>query len=63
MNDLENQEEKKSSTGKFNIMIKEDDKGPLPEIQLVWNMPAKDIAKTQRQDGFCLKIIEEVQKK
>ena len=37
-------------------------KEPIPEVQLTWNMPDKDIAKVQRQDTFCMKIIEEIQK-
>ena len=69
MNEVEVQQEKRTSTGekprnsKFNITVKEDDKGTIPEIQLVGNMPDKHIARIQRQDGFCLKIIEEVQKR
>ena len=55
--------EGKSGKEKFNITIKEDDKGPIPEIQLTWNMSDKDIAKIQRQDGFCKKTIEEIQKR
>ena len=37
-------------TGKedFEITVKGDDKGPIPEIQLAWNMSDKDIAKIQR---------------
>ena len=54
--------EEKSGAGKFHITVKEDDKEPIPETQLVWNMPDKDISKIQRQDGFCMKITEEVQK-
>ena len=48
-------------TGKCVITVKEDDKEPIPEIQLKWNMPDKDIAKIQ--DGFCMKIIEEVKRR
>ena len=31
-------------------------------MQLAWNMSDKDIAKVQRQDGFCRKTIEEIQR-
>ena len=60
--DKEQPVEGKFGKEKFNITIKEDDKGPIPEIQLTWNMSDKDIAKIQRQDGFCKKTIEEIQK-
>ena len=69
MNEVEIQEDKellnkeKSKIDKFVIPVKEDDKERIPEIQLTWNMPDKDIAKIQRQDGFCMKTIEEVQKR
>ena len=43
------------------ITVKEDDEGPIPDIQLVWNIPDKDIARIERQDDFCMKVIEEVQ--
>ena len=49
-------------TNKFIISVKEEDEGPIPELQLTWNMPDKDIAKVQRQDTFCMKVIEEIQK-
>ena len=52
----------KSGKGKFQITVKDDDKEPIPEIQLGWNMSDKDIAKIQRQDEFCRKTIEEIQK-
>ena len=54
----------KERTGKeeFKITVKEDDKGPIPEIHLAWNMSDKDIAKIQRRDEFCRKTIEEVQR-
>ena len=52
----------KSEKGDFQITVNKDDKGPIPEIQLTWNMPAKDIAKIQRKDEFCKSIIEETQK-
>ena len=61
--DKEQPVEGKFGKEKFNITIKEDDKGPIPEIQLTWNMSDKDIAKIQRQDGFCKKTIEEIQKR
>ena len=51
-----------SGKEKFQITVKEDDKEPIPEIQLGWNMSDKDIAKIQRQDEFCRKTIEEIQK-
>ena len=44
------------------ISVKEDDKEPIPEIHLVWNMSDKDISKVQRQDEFCRKSIEEIQR-
>ena len=53
----------KSEKGKFQITVKDDDKEPIPEIQLGWNMSDKDIAKIQRQDEFCNKTIEEIQKR
>ena len=52
----------KSGKGEFQITVKEDDKEPIPEVQLAWNMSDKDIAKIQRQDEFCRKTIEEIQK-
>ena len=52
-----------SRKGKFQIIVKDDDKEPIPEIQLGWNMSDQDIAKIQRQDEFCRKIIEEIQKR
>ena len=52
-----------SGKGKFQITVKDDDKEPIPEIQLGWNMSDKDIAKIQRQDEFCRKTIEEIQKR
>ena len=52
----------KSGKGKFQITVKDDDKEPIPEIQLGWNMSDKDIARIQRQDEFCRKTIEEIQK-
>ena len=52
----------KSGKGEFQITVKEDDKQPIPEIQLAWNMYAKDIAKIQRRDDFCKRTIEEIQK-
>ena len=67
INKVEVKGEMKASTGeklhgdKLKITVKEDDEGLIPEIQLVWNMPDKHIAKIQRQYGFCMKIIEEVQ--
>ena len=60
--DREQPVEGKFGKEKFNITIKEDDKGLIPGIQLTWNMSDKDIAKIQRQDGFCKKTIEEIQK-
>ena len=65
--ELQNQDEQQSK-GKlgrkgFEISVKEDDKEPIPEIQLTWNMPDKDIAKVQRQDEFCRKTIEEIQRR
>ena len=68
MNEVEVQKGKDDSTeetsgkGKFVISVKEDDEEPIPEIQLTWNMPDKDIAKVQRQDAFCMKVIEEIQR-
>ena len=63
--DVQNEEksnrQEKSGKGEFQITVKEDDKEPIPEIQLTWNMPAKDIAKIQRRDEFCKRIIEESQ--
>ena len=53
----------KSGKGKFQITVKDDDKEPIPEIQLRWNMSGKDIARIQRQDEFCRKTIEEIQKR
>ena len=47
--------QEKSGKGKFQITVKDDDKEPIPEIQLGWNMSDKDIAKIQRQDEFCRK--------
>ena len=64
--DVQNEEkpnrEEKPGKGEFQITVKEDDKEPIPEIQLTLNMPAKDIAKIQRRDEFCKRIIEETQK-
>ena len=64
--DAQNEEklnsEEKSRKGEFLFTVKEDDKEPIPEIQLTWNMPAKDIAKIQRRNEFCKRIIEETQK-
>ena len=54
--------EDKTGKGDFQITVSKDDKEPIPEIQLTWNMPAKDIAKIQRKDEFCKRIIEETQK-
>ena len=51
-----------SGKGEFQITVKDDDKEPIPEIQLGWNMTDKDIAKIQRKDEFCRKTIEEIQK-
>ena len=45
--DKEQPVEGKFGKEKFNITIKEDDKGPLPEIQLIWDMSEKDIAKIE----------------
>ena len=44
----------KERTGRkeFEITVKEDDKEPIPEIHLAWNMSDKDIAKIQRRDEF-----------
>ena len=39
----------KPGKGDFQITVNKDDKEPIPEIQLTWNMPAKDIAKIQRK--------------
>ena len=47
----------------FVISVKEDDKEPIPEIHLAWNMSHKDIAKVQRQDEFCRKTIEQIQRR
>ena len=40
----------KERTGRkeYEITVKEDDKEPIPEIHLAWNMSDKDIAKIQR---------------
>ena len=68
MNEVGTQEDdkhvikKEDGTGKFVVTIKEDDEGPIPEIQLTWNMSDRDVAKIQRWDKFCLKTIEEIQK-
>ena len=61
-NGEEHHSKEKSGKGKFKITVKEDDKEPIPEIQLACNMSDKDIAKIQRQDGFCRKTIEEIHK-
>ena len=53
--------EETTGAGKFIISVKEDDEEPIPEVQLTWNMPDKDIAKVERQDTFCMKVIEEIQ--
>ena len=56
-------EKEKLRKERFVISVKEDDNEPIPEIQLTWNMSDKDIAKIQRQDAFCMKTIEEVQRR
>ena len=65
--DVQNKEElvekEKSKRERFVISVKEDDKEPIPEIQLTWNMSDKAIAKIQRQDAFCMKTIEEIQRR
>ena len=65
--EVESQDEhhSKERTGRkeFEITVKEDDKKPIPEIHLAWNMSDKDIAKIQRRDEFCRKSIEEVQRR
>ena len=38
----------KTGKGKFKMTVEEDDKEPIPEIQLAWNMSDKDIAIIQR---------------
>ena len=58
----EQQSKEKIGRKGFEISVKEDDKEPIPEIQLTWNMSDKDIAKVQRRDGFCRKTIEEIQR-
>ena len=58
----EHADKEKSRKRGFAISVKEDDKEPIPEIELTWNMSDKDIAKIQRQDAFCMKTIEEVQR-
>ena len=47
---IQDEHHSKEKTGKeeFEITVKEDDKGPIPERQLAWNMSDKDIAKIQR---------------
>ena len=47
----QNEQQSKGKIGRkgFEISVKEDDKEPIPEIQLTWNMPDKDIAKIQRR--------------
>ena len=44
----EHHSKEKNGKGDFKITVKEDDKEPIPEIQLAWNISDKDIAKTQR---------------
>ena len=65
--ELQSQEEQhgggKIGRKEFVISVKEDDKEPIPEIHLAWNMSDKDIAKVQRQDEFCRKTIEEIQRR
>ena len=51
-NQNEQQGKEKIGRKEFVISVKEDDKEPIPEIQLAWDMSDKDIAKVQRQDGF-----------
>ena len=52
----EHQNKEKSGKGKFNITVKEDDKEPIPEIQLAWNMSDKDIAKYRDKMGSVGKL-------
>ena len=65
--DIQNKEElvekEKLRKERFVISVKEDDKEPIPEIELTWNMSDKDIAKIQRQDAFCMKTIKGVQRR
>ena len=44
----EHHSKEKTGKGEFKITVKEDDKEPILEIQLAWNMSDKDIAKIQR---------------
>ena len=53
----EHHSKEKIGRKEFEITVKEDDKEPIPEIHLVWNMSDKDIAKIQRRDEFCRKTI------
>ena len=59
----EHHSEQKIGRKEFVITVKEDDKEPIPEIHLAWNMSDKDIAKIQRRDEFCRKTIEEIQRR
>ena len=59
----EHHSKEKTGRKEFEITVKEDDKEPIPEIHLAWNMSDKDIAKIQRRDEFCRKTIEEVQRR
>ena len=59
----EQHDKEKIGRKEFVISVKEDDKEPIPEIHLAWNMSDKDIAKVQRQDEFCRKTIEEIQRR
>ena len=56
---IQDEHHSKERTGieEFEITVKEDDKGPIPEVQLAWNMSGKDIAKYKGKMSFVGRLL------